>query len=119
MSKPKKVTVAEIEPVIEKYRGNVSAIARHFQVSRSTIQNRMNEAVTLKQAMQDARESLLDDAESELYRQAQSGNTTALIFLLKTQGKNRGYTERQEITGANGDSLKVKFIDYGLDESTD
>lgn len=106
--------VSDIEPVVSKYDGNIAAIARHFRVTRQTIYNRIKESSTLKEAIQDARESVLDDAESELYKQAKSGNTAALIFFLKTQGKNRGYTERQEITGADGGDVRVKFIDYGL-----
>jgi hypothetical protein len=30
------------------------------------------------------------------------GNVAATIFFLKTQGKRRGYIERQEVTGAEG-----------------
>ena len=30
---------------------------------------------------------------------------TAIIFFLKTRAKNRGYVERQEITGKDGDNL--------------
>ncbi len=44
----------------------------------------------------------------------QEGNMTATIFFLKTQGKSRGYIERQEITGADGKKLfEVKILDDG------
>jgi hypothetical protein len=90
-------SVKDIEPLVERYKGNIAAIARHFGVSRGTIYNRMAESVTLKAAMEDERQTMLDNAESALYKQAMEGNTTALIFLLKTQGKQRGYTERVEV----------------------
>ena len=54
----------------------------------------------------------LDDAETELRRQAnEDRNTTALIFFLKTQGKGRGYTERHEVTGADGAPQRVQ-VEY-------
>jgi predicted DNA-binding protein YlxM (UPF0122 family) len=108
--------VTQIEKVVDKYDGNIAAIARHFKVTRQTIYNRIKESVTLQDAIKDARESILDDAESELYKQVKDGNTTALIFFLKTQGKGRGYVERQEMTGADGGDVRVKFIDYGLNK---
>ena len=49
----------------------------------------------------------LDFAESHLHTQIGGGNTSATIFYLKTKGKNRGYVERQEITGADG--MPTKF----------
>jgi hypothetical protein len=40
------------------------------------------------------------------------GNMTAIIFYLKTQGKSRGYVERQEVTGADGKKLfEVTIVD--------
>lgn len=92
----KTVKISDIEPLVDKYKGNIAAIARHFGVSRGTIYNRMADSASLKTAMEDARETMLDNAESQLYKQAMEGNTTALIFLLKTQGKGRGYVERVE-----------------------
>ena len=39
------------------------------------------------------------------------GDTTMIIFYAKTQMKDRGYTERREITGKDGESLIQKEID--------
>ena len=39
-----------------------------------------------------------------------AGNLGAIIFFLKTQGKERGYTERQEITGADGTALVIEYV---------
>jgi hypothetical protein len=61
----------------------------------------------LTEAANEARETMLDNAESKLYTEAMGGNTAALIFLLKTQGKKRGYIERQETTGADGQAQKM------------
>jgi hypothetical protein len=40
-------------------------------------------------------------------------DTAATIFLLKTKGKKRGYIERSEITGADGESIVLNFRNAG------
>ena len=44
----------------------------------------------------------LDFAESQLHKQIQDNSTSATIFYLKTQGKKRGYVERQELDLSSG-----------------
>lgn len=94
---------------INHYNGNISAVARSFGVSRRAVYNFVKDKYPeLWQLVQEKREEWLDDAESELMRQAmEDSNTTALIFFLKTQGKGRGYTERQEISGPDGEDLNI------------
>ena len=106
------IKVADIEQRIYEKRGNVAAVARSFGVARSTIYRRAEKSPRLQLALEEARETMIDNAEVELYDQALNGNIAALIFFLKTQGKRRGYTERHEVTGADGDSLVVR-LDWG------
>jgi hypothetical protein len=51
----------------------------------------------LKNAVIEGRNSRLDFAESKLDQNINNGDTTAIIFLLKTLGKDRGYVERKDI----------------------
>ena len=113
----KKILVSDVEPLVEKFNGNVAAIARALGVGRQTVWRRCEESPSLMAALASARETMIDNAESTLYREALNGNVTALIFFLKTQGKNRGYVERQEMTGANGERLNV-ILKWG-DEDAD
>jgi predicted transcriptional regulator len=100
----------DLVDAIVKYDGNISAIARAFGVTRSTIYSHIEKRPELKKLIQDEREAMLDDAESELYKQAKRGNITALIFMLKTRGRERGYVERQEHTGADGKDIVIRVI---------
>jgi hypothetical protein len=106
----KKPTVAEITKRIEDTKGNVAAIARSFGVSRTAVYNWINDSAGCRQALNDAREAMLDNAESILYKKVLDGSTPELIFFLKTQGKSRGYTERQELTGADGGAIPIVII---------
>ena len=105
----KKITIADIEPLVTEYNGNIAAIARRLGVSRGTIHNRIDESPTLRTAIDDARETMLDNVESALYREVLNNNVTAMIFWLKTQGKRRGWVERQEVTGADGGGVVVNL----------
>jgi hypothetical protein len=105
----KKVKVEDIEPLVHEYKGNVAAIARKFGVSRGTIWNRVQESSTLRAAFEDARESMIDNAESTLYKEVLDGNMTAIIFFLKTQGRQRGYIERQEVDNSGEMMIRVKY----------
>ncbi len=92
-----KLSAKAIEKQIRQKRGNISAVAKTFGVSRTAIYKRIESSETLKKAITEARDTMLDNVERTLYDQAVDGNMTAVIFMLKTQGKKRGYVERQEI----------------------
>ena len=106
MGRPKKATVEDVLPLVAEKNGNISAMARALGCSRHVIYQRCEESATLKQALEDAKESMTDNVESAFYREILNGNVTAMIFYLKTQGKKRGYVERQEVTGADGGPIK-------------
>lgn len=104
------LTTKQIETAIQEKRGNVAAVARSLGVSREAIYKQIRKYKTLQGALDTARETMLDNAETALYDQALEGNTTALIFFLKTQGKSRGYTERSELTGADGGAINIRDV---------
>ena len=107
----KKPDTSVIESSIVKAFGNLSTAAKSLQVERATLY-RWIEQDGLEEAVQEGRNRRLDFAESMLDKGMQDGNMTAIIFYLKTQGKSRGYIERQEVTGADGKKLfEVTIID--------
>jgi transposase-like protein len=113
------LTITQIEHAIKQTAGNVSQMARELGVSRSTVNRRIADNPKLKQLLEDEREELVDIAESSLRREVVLGNITAIIFTLKTQGKSRGYVERQEFTGANGGAIEVAIAVHWPDEDVD
>ncbi|RMG93171.1 MAG: hypothetical protein D6706_15885 [Chloroflexi bacterium] len=116
MSAKKNISVADILPLIEEHNGNVAAIARHFGVGRATIWRRIEKSPVLQQSLQDARETMLDNAESALYKAVLEGEAWAVCFFLKTQGKNRGYTERQEHDVQGSLHIELKWGDGDTDD---
>lgn len=110
MAKYKAATVAD---ALTKARGVVSHAARLLDCDRSTVYAYINKYATVAQARDDAREDLLDYVENKLVEQITDGNITAIIFYLKTQGRNRGYVERMEHAGHDGGELTIKIHHEG------
>jgi len=107
----RRITNADVEQHIEPTKGNVAAIARALGTSRGTVWNRIQSSPALQALLADARETMLDNAESALYRAVLAGEAWAVCFFLKTQGKSRGYVERQEVTGAEGGAIVMQWPD--------
>jgi hypothetical protein len=82
---------------LERTLGIVSTACEKAGVSRQTHYNWLKDDPEYKAAVDQIQESVIDFAESHLYKLIKEGNPAANIFYLKTKGKSRGYIERQEV----------------------
>ena len=82
---------------LEKSLGIVSTACKMVDISRQTHYAWLKADEEYKSAVNSIQDSVLDFAESHLYKLVKDGNPAATIFFLKTKGKKRGYIERQEI----------------------
>lgn len=71
-------------------------VAAMFGVHRTYIYRYLDKHPNLKATLADTRETMLDNAESSLYKGVLRGEAWAVCFFLKTQGRSRGYTERKD-----------------------
>ena len=110
----KRITVDGVISAIRASKGMVSIAARKAGIDRTTMYDYIKKYPAVATALQDEREATTDTAELALYSAIQEKEAWAVCFYLKTQGKGRGYVERQEITGANGDALEIK-VSYADD----
>ncbi len=90
---------------LQKNLGVVTASCKAVGVDRATFYRYVNSDPEFAAEVKAMDDYVLDFAESSLHKQIREGNTTATIFFLKTKGKKRGYIERQEITGKDGQAL--------------
>ena len=75
------------------------------KITRQAVSGRIKRSPELREVAEQAAETLTDLAEQELYKLIKQGYKTAIIFYLKCKGKDRGYIERQELTGKDGTAL--------------
>jgi hypothetical protein len=64
---------------------------RLYQISGRGVRKRISQSQFLQEIVQDEREKFVDADESQLIRAVQDGNLTAIIFTLKTLGRQRGF----------------------------
>lgn len=102
----------EIEQALRDTKGMVSVAAKKLGFQRSALYDRIQKSERLQMVIADEREAMTDTAELALHRAIVGGEAWAVCFYLKTQGKSRGYVERQEITGADSGPIMIEAIDY-------
>lgn len=97
-----KETVLE---ALNKSSGIVASACKAANISRFTFYKWYNEDEEFREKVDDVQELQKDFAEALILKKMKEGDTTMIIFYAKTKMKDRGYSERVEHTGANGEPL--------------
>lgn len=84
---------------LERSLGNVLAAERATGIKRDNHYDWIKNDEDYKKAIEELPDKALDFAEGKLMKLVDEQHPTAVIFFLKTKGKDRGYTERTEHTG--------------------
>ncbi len=105
-----KLTTQLVEKLLRKHDGNLAAVGRAAGVTRTAVGNFIERHESLKPVLQETRETMKDGAESSLYNAAKAGESWAVCFYLKCQAKDRGYVERTEHAGTDGQPLSITII---------
>lgn len=98
--------------VLEKTGGKHKALAcRTANISRVTLDSWIRKFSFLRQAIEDMNEEVLDLAETKLLQAVNKGEKWAIEYILDRQGKDRGYTTRQEMKVDEKATLRVVYED--------
>ncbi len=99
---------------MEQALGVVTLACRNMGISRFCHYNWYKLDEEYRMAIDELPNVTLDFCESKLYELIKEGNVTAIIFYLKTKGKNRGYIEKYDNSILNDErfnSVKIQIID--------
>jgi len=112
----------QILKAVENSGGFVSLIADRVGCALSTIYKWIEKDEDVAAAIKREKIKQVDHAEGKLQSLIKKENPTAIIFYLKTQGKDRGYYEHrtQDIT-SSGQPLTINFVpaDHDADGPSD
>jgi hypothetical protein len=117
MAKTKQFKSQQIIQALNDNNGMVYISAKALGCDPKTIYNYAKDDPDVQNAIDNARGHVTDNAESKLFAAIEKGEAWAICFYLKTQGKSRGYIERQEISGPDGSPIPVKqFVSISPDD---
>ena len=105
MNAHQKYPAAKVALALTETKGMITLAAKRLGCAPNTVRRYVREYAACRQALEDARAEMGDTAELKLYKAVTDGEPWAITFYLKTLGKDRGYTERQEVTGKDGGAL--------------
>jgi len=92
---------------IQASKGMVYNAARILRCTPQTVRNYAKRYKSVQQAIDNERGLFLDKCEMALADAVKDREPWAVCFALKTLGKQRGYVERHEVTGKDGEALTV------------
>lgn len=101
-----KARKASMLAALVKTLGIVKTACDLSGVDRATHYKWLNKDEKYKAAVIGISDIALDFVESKLHKSIEQGNIAGIIFYMKTKGKERGYIERKELTGKDGEPLE-------------
>lgn len=90
-------TDQEVVEALQAMNFHVANVARYFGVKRRELDARIKETPDLQLEQIDFIEEAVDDAESHFIDAARKGNKEAVIGLLNSRGKARGYGKQEAV----------------------
>jgi hypothetical protein len=93
MARPLEFKPDEVSEQLVKAGGIITVAARALGCQPKTVRAYINRYKACKEALVEGKEQRKDFVESALFRRISDGDTTAIIFYLKTQAQDRGYVE--------------------------
>lgn len=106
MDKPK---TDDLIKMVALARGNVSEVARKLDKPRSTVQHWIDKSATATRALEDARETRVDVAETVVYKAAAEETLQAAFYILNNDPKARargwGVQERKLDITSGGEKI--------------
>ena len=96
---------------LENSLGIVSTACKKVGIARQTHYEWLQLDASYKAEVKDIKNYAVDFAESQLLQCIKDKKETSIIFYLKTQAKDRGYVERQEVDAGDNNYFRVEIID--------
>lgn len=99
-------TIEEVGRALALSGGIANRACKKLGCDPKTVRRYIERHPELEAICNECREGLKDDAEDQLAKAVRRGEAWAVKFFLLTQARDRGYVDRKEVTGADGEPLR-------------
>jgi len=99
---------------LKKTGGNVTLSAKMLGIDGRSLRDRIEKSERLQQVRDYERNTLVDIAEGNVRRALLNGDIDSSWKMLRTLGKKRGYTEKEEVEVSGGLNIIVREKDSKL-----
>jgi hypothetical protein len=112
MSRKNNISREKVEEAIKGSHAIVTVIAERLDCAWCTARKYIDKWESTRELYKDEKESILDIAESVIYKSISEGNTQDAKWLLATLGRDRGFSERQELvhSGEMNQKLTIEIV---------
>jgi hypothetical protein len=110
MANKHRYSATEVAQALIDTKGMVYIAAQRLGCTVETIRLYCKRYPSVQAARDAQRGMMLDAAELKLWQSIQNGEPWGIAFALKTIGKDRGYVERHEQTGENGQAMVLRVV---------
>ena len=112
--RPSSYKSEDIIAALQRAKGLVGLAADELKCDRKTIYNHINKSAAVRAALESVRGRNLDIAENKLLEAIDRGELAAITYYLSRIGRERGYGDRNELTGLNGGAIETTIrVVYG------
>jgi hypothetical protein len=110
MPKKSEHSVKAILQAIKNSGGIKQKVAENLGVHRHTVTRYTLKYPTVQQALQDELDRVLDKAEGNIFHKVSDGDILVSQWILRYKAKDRGYSEKTEVTAEVEHKGEVKVI---------
>jgi hypothetical protein len=106
----RRYTAKQVADALIETKGMVFIAAQRLGCHPETVRLYCKRYPSVQAARDAQRGMMVDTAELKLWQSIQNGEPWGIAFALKTIGKDRGYVERHEQTGQDGQGMVLRVV---------
>ena len=113
-----RIPIDVLEQLLREHYGNISTVAEELGLPRARVYERIRKSPRLQSVLQQARETIKDIAERNIFRKVMQGDIPTSQWLLARLGRERGYGDKIEQITTSTIQVELSWGDEDAGPST-
>jgi hypothetical protein len=113
-----RIPIDVLEQLLREHYGNISTVAEELGLPRARVYERIRKSPRLQSVLQQARETIKDIAERNIFRKVMQGDIATSQWLLARLARERGYGDKIEQITTSTIEVELSWGDEDVGPST-